>query len=194
MFTAWGYEVEDLPPICDIDTYNQMTGDTHAGDPGLENALAAASIAIRNVCGWHVAPSLECTARLTADGRLVKLPARLVTAISSVKENDELLTAGQFEARHDGLLRRCGFQNWAHGWDAIEVVYDAGFSLEAVPDLVNIVSHVVDVALSVPSGVTGETAGNVSITYSANEGIAARAVYNIRWALEPYRVVDSRAV
>ena len=195
MYTAWGYEVDELPPLCDVETYNTITGNSHAGDSRIESALAAASNAVRDVCGWHVAPSLECTATLTADGRLVKLPARFITAITSVQEDGNELQVGQWEASHTGLLRRCCFKNWSSSWDAVRVVYDAGFDIEAVPQLSDIVAKIVDAVLTVPQGVASETAGNVSITYNTtNYAIASATAYKMRWALEPYRVVTSRAL
>lgn len=195
MFTPWGYELESLPPIMTVEQYNTITGGEHAGDSRLESALDAASMAVRNLCGWHVAPSLECVATVTPRGRLVQLPARLITAISEVVDGGTELTAGQWEASHTGLIRRCEFKNWTRGFDTVKVTYDAGFDLDACADLKDITLHIVDAALSIPSGVASETAGNVSISYMGNAtAVAALAADRMTRGLTPYRLVSAHAV
>ena len=194
MFTPWGYEVEELPPIMDAEDYLAKFGGVHASDAGLAAALDAASAAVRNVCGWHVAPSLECVANVTAEGRLVRLPARLVTAISEVSENGAALSTGAYEAHTNGLLRRCEFANWASGWQAVHVEYSAGFDVDACPDLADVLARIVDAALTVPAGVASETAGNVSISYSAAQGaLAASSALAYAPLLGVYMLVGAHA-
>lgn len=189
MYTPWGYEVESLPPIISASDYQTITGRT-----ATDEAVKAASAAIRNVCGWHVAPSIECTASVVPNGRLLNLPARYVSAISSVTESGESLTSGDYEARQDGLIRRCGFRNWGQDWQGITIVYTAGFSLDAVPDLADIAIKIIDAAQSVPVGVASETAGNVSISYdTAVSAVSAQAALAYAFALAPYKLVSSHA-
>lgn len=194
MHTPWGYTVDALPPMVDVDTFDAATGNRWYGDERTEAALAAASAAIRNVSGWHICPSLDCTATITARGKVAKIPAKLVTAIESVTEDGVELGAGQFEARHDGLLRRCQFRNWTPTWDGIVVSYEAGYEVDAVPDLVAAVVQVAEAVLAVPTGVASESAGGVSVSYStAAASVAASMTTQLVDALAPYRLVSSHA-
>lgn len=195
MITAWGYEVsEDLQPIISRTKFNQITGNAYASNPRVEAAIAAASQAIRNYCGWHVSPSLGCTAYPVAGGKLIRLPASCVSAIGSVTEDGIELQSGQYEWRRDGLIRRCNFTNWSCSWGGIEVEYTAGYDAEAVPDLVEAVCAIASGVLAVAAGVTSESADGVSISYSSSaSSIAAALTSQQKSALEPYKVVNSHA-
>ena len=60
--SPWGYIVdsESLPNfISDID-FNNFTNGKFAKDTQVQKIIPAATEAIRNYCGWHVAPSLTC--------------------------------------------------------------------------------------------------------------------------------------
>ena len=77
MRTAWGYDVDDLAPLLSVEAFNTMTGGIYAGNDRVESALVAASQAIRNYCGWHICPSLECMengTRLRWNTRQVSVP------------------------------------------------------------------------------------------------------------------------
>lgn len=194
MRTAWGYEVSDLTPLLSVADFNSMTGSAYAGNPRVEAALKAASQAVRNYCGWHICPSLQCTAYPAGGGKLIRLPAGYVSAIASVTEDGETLHEGQYEWRRDGLLRRACFRNWPSGFDSIAVTYTAGFDIAAVPDLAEAVRAIAEGVISVSAGVTSETADGVSISYSANaSSIAAALTYQQKAALEIYKVVSSHA-
>ena len=194
MRTAWGYDVSELAPLLSVADFNSMTGNAYAGNGRVEPALKAASQAVRNYCGWHICPSLQCTAYPVGGGKIIKLPASYVSAITSVTENGKALTGGQYEWRFDGLLRRSQFMNWAHEWGAIEVVYTAGFSIDAVPDLAEAIRAITEGVLAVSAGVVSESADGVSISYSANaSSIAAALTAAQKDALEIYKVVSSHA-
>lgn len=194
MITAWGYEVSDLEPIITADEFNELTNDTYASNPRVASAVAAASQAVRNYCGWHITPSMDCVCYPIADGKLLKIPAGYVSAISSVTEDDTELESGQYEWRHDGLMRRCSFRFWSRLWDGIKVEYTAGYDAEAVPDLVEAVCAIAAGVLAVSAGVTSESADGVSISYSASaSSIAAALTAQQKSALEPYRVVNGHA-
>ena len=192
MYTPWGYEVEDLPPIISEDELNAATGNAHAGDVRLIAAIDAASAAIRNECGWHVSPPLTCTAHLSPDGKVAKLPANLVTEIKSVTEDGKELAPGEYEARHDGLMRRACFRNWSRRWDGVTVEYVAGH--EITPELSSLAINLVEAALTTPTGVASESAGGVSISYrAAATTIAAAAIGGAASVLAPYRLVSAHA-
>ena len=197
MLTAWGYEIDGsgIPPLLTADAFDDITGGRHVGDPRAEMALAAASQAVRNACGWHVAPSLACTARLTADGRLAKLPAGCVTAVASLAEDGVELEEGHaFEWRRDGLLRRLGWRNFSQGWDAIVVEYTAGFDADAVGDLAFAVAGIAEAVLAVAPGVTSESADGVTVSYSATaQSVASAMTPQFAAQLMPYRLVSAHA-
>lgn len=197
MLTAWGYEVDGggVPPLLSVDDFDSMTGGRYAGDLRGAAALNAASQAVRNACGWHVAPSLECRAvPLAVQPRLVQLPANAVTAVSSVTENGAELARGEYEWRRDGLVRRACFKTWPQGWGAVEVAYTAGYEAGAVPDLAEAVRAIAEGVLAVSAGVVSESADGVSISYSANaSSVAAALTEQQRAALAPYRLVSAHA-
>lgn len=196
MRTAWGYDVEELEPLISVWEFNEMTGGAYNGNSRVEPALAAASQAIRNYCGWHVCPSLECTAYPAGGGKIARLPAGYVSDILSITEDGEELSESQYEARSDGLIRRTEFKNWSCGWDSIEVSYVAGFEIKAVPDLAEAVRAIAEgvIAVAGSAGVMSESADGVSISYSANaSSIAAALTAAQKNALEAYKVVNSHA-
>ena len=195
MRTIWGYDVESLEPILTADDFNDLTNGIYADNPRAEAAVLAASQAVRNYCGWHISPSVECTAHPVGGGRIAKLPAGYVSEIESITVDGTALTTDQYEWRSDGLIRRTDKRKWTKTWDGIEVAYTAGYSNDAIPDLMEAVCSVAAGVLSVSPGVTNESADGVSISYSANaSSIAAALTSSQKCALEPYRLVSSHAV
>jgi len=165
----------------------------------VDTALAAASQAVRNACGWHVSPSMKCKAKVTATGKLAKLPTCYVSAVDHVKELQEdgtwaSLTSGEYEWRDDGLLRRTCFKQFPTWWDAVKAEYDAGYDAAAVPDLAFAVVGIAEGVLSLPTGVASESADGVSISYSAQAQSVANAMTSqFAASLAPYRLVSSHA-
>ena len=193
MRTAWGYDTDHIEPLLSVEDFNAMTGGAHSGNTDrLRAALEAASQAIRNYCGWHISPSLDCKAYTEGDGKLIKLPASYVSEIKSVIEDGVELTSGEYEWRFDGLLRRACFRNWSGRWNAIEIDYTAGYDIAAVPDLAEAVRAITESVLAVSAGVMSESADGVSISYSVNaSSIAAALTPQYKYALEIYKVVSS---
>ncbi len=197
MHTPWGYEVSGaLPALLDAEKFAEMTGNRHSGDIRVQHALDAASAAVRGRCGWHVSPSVECIARVTAQGRMAVLPARFVTAVSSVSDGGTALGGGEYEARSDGLLRRCCFKIWCPSWEAVKVTYTAGFEQSECADLLDVVAHLAEVALNSSSGVLSESAGGVSVSYdtSTQDIAAALEGRGIASILSSYRLVSAHAL
>lgn len=194
MRTAWGYDIEgaSLEPLLSVAQFDTMTGNAYQGNPRVEPALKAASQAIRNYCGWHICPSLKCDAYPAGGSKVIKLPASYVSEIVSVHEEGTELGDGQYEWRHEGLLRRCCFRNWSGKWDAVEVSYRAGYSIAAVPDLAEAIRAITEGVIAVSAGVISESADGVSISYSASaSSIAAALTTQQKAALEIYKVVSS---
>ena len=196
MRTVWGYDVsnESLPPIITVEQFHTMTGNAFAGNPRAETAVKAASQAIRNFCGWHISPSLSCTANPVGGAVVIKLPAAYVSAISGITENGETLTSDAYEWRKDGLIKRKYPDRWSDTWDGIVVSYTAGHTADAVPDLAEAVCSIAAGVLSVSPGIVSESADGVAISYSANAAsIAAALTSQQKSALEPYRMVSAHA-
>lgn len=193
MFTPWSYDIalEDLPPLVSESDFETMTNGAYSNELLVNTALAAASAAVRNVCGWHVAPSAECVAKVTASGNLAKLPAGYVSAVESVRTRDgsELDIP---EWRHDGLMRS---KDFPQTWDGLEVAYTAGYDFEAIPDISYAVVGIAEGVLSLPKGVASESADGVAITYlSQAQSIAASMTDAFKSQLAPYRLVSSHGV
>ena len=191
MRTAWGYEVSgEIQPIISEEQFNQMTGSAYSGNTRIESALAAASQAIRNYCGWHVAPSMSCVAYPEGGSPVMRLPAGYVSSVTKVTEGSEELS--DYEWRSDGLLRRD--RNWPDKWESVKVEYAAGYDAAAVPDLAETVCSIVSGVLSISAGVSSESADGVTISYRQDaSSIAASLTSQQRSALEPYKVISSHA-
>ena len=192
MRTVWGYDVDQLDPIISWDEFHDRTNGAYIDNPRAESALYAASQAVRNYCGWHVCPSVTCTIHPQGGDKVLKLPVGYVSAITSVTEDGVALDSGQYEWRHDGLMRRACFRRWSPRWDGIEVVCAAGYDVDAVPDLSEAVCAIAAGVLSVAAGVVSESADGVSISYSQSaSSIAAGLTAQQKTALEAYKVVSS---
>lgn len=201
MRTAWGYDVDasSLPPLLSVAEFKTMTGGRYDDDRA-ELAIGAASAAIRNACGWHISPSLGCTAVLTAEGKLARVPAAYVSEISKVEERGktrtwvELMVPGEAEWSHNGIIRRCCFKAFPSGLDAVRIAYIAGFDIDAVPDLAQAVMGIAEGVLALPAGVTSESAGGVSVSYASSaSSIAGALTSGLMAQLAPYKVVGSHA-
>lgn len=194
MMTPWGYEMESIPPLVSVEEFNAMTGGAHASNPRVEAALLAASSAIRNYCGWHVCPSAVCTAYPDGGANIIRLPAALVSAVSSVSEDGAELDSGAYEWRRDGLVRKKKCTVWSDSWGGISVQYTAGYDVSAVPDLAEAVRAITEGVLAVAPGVSSESADGVTISYSANAATIASALTTSQQAaLAPYKVVNAHA-
>lgn len=193
MRTPWGYDVaETLEPLLSAEEFDERTQGAFSGNPRAESALNAASQVVRNYCGWHICPSVDCTAEPFGEGRIRRLPAAYVSAVESVTENGETVDPSAYEWRKDGLIRRSG--RWADGWNAVEVTYTAGYDIDAVPDLAEAVTAIAAGVLSVSAGVQSESADGVSISYSTSaSSIAAGLTGTQKSALEAYKVVTAHA-
>ena len=191
MRTVWGYDVSGtIEPLISEGTFHSITNFAYANNPRVEAALKAASQTVRNYCGWHISPSMTCTATPAGGSTVLNLPAAYVSKINSIKENNVTIT--DYKLRKDGLVKRG--HPWCGEWGAIEVSYDAGYEEDAVPDLVEAVCAITSGVLSVSAGVISESADGVSISYSASaSSIAAALTSQQKSALEPYKVVNSHA-
>lgn len=199
--TNWGYTIsgDTLPDLITVEEFNAYTANKHAGDTRIASEIKAASQAVRNYCGWHVAPAADCimaehllygNGRVKRVGRdlLIQLPARYVSAVSSVTV-DGVEYSG-FACDADGIIHVFDVPAMSRK-SVISVEYNAGIPDSMSDSIKEILASRINHALSTSVGVTSETAGGMSVTYSAGWANSARASAlpdDSKEALSSYRV------
>lgn len=213
--TQWGYLVntQNLPDLISISEFNALTGNKYAGDTRVSATIPSATSAIRNYCGWHIAPSLECVMvynvhdlrdAFVGSDLLVQLPATFITCVKKIvlgakydadanEWTGDVINGTDFERYDfgvgDGLLRIYD----ANGLDRrakILVHYEAGLpdkSIGAVKELAaNLMTH----SIASSHGINSESAGGVSISYSSAWAGGSSSVLNSdsKEVLSPYKV------
>ena len=204
LLTTWGYTITDAGALADMlsaEEFNVMTANKYAGDVRIPDNIKAACMAIRNYCGWHVYPQQACSFSerlLMGNGRikragadyLVQLPAAFVPSVSSVTIDGETWTDYAVEA--NGLLRLFDvYDRRITRKTEIAVQYAAGIPSSLMGAIKELIAHRVTHALASSAGVQSETAGGVSVTYSANWINSSRATAladDNKEVLAPYRV------
>lgn len=211
MITPWGYELlteSQLENFVTPQEVDDFTGGRFRGDVRVQANIAPATSSIRNYCGWHIAPSLECACMVnikdlrnafTGSDLMVQLPARLVTSISSILlnakynsatdrwEGDEL-TDYDFET--NGMLQIYDVAR-PDRRSKLRIVYQAGYSLDDIPLIKELTAHRISHACSSSYGINSETAGGVSVSYNASWAGNTRSTAlpdDNKEILEPYRV------
>ena len=192
MLTPWGYEVDELPDLITVSDFNAATNNRYAGDARIEPAIASASAAIRAWCGWHVAPVLDCTITLDGEAGDIWLPTNALASVTSAKVGGEDVTVTGSNRRGRVRLahKACGLGN-------VEVGYVAGYDVAACPDLMGVVVQRVMASVAMTTyGVSQETAGGVSISYSGSALSDLGSAFlpdSVKAALSTYRLVRSHA-
>ncbi len=202
LVTNWGYTLTDADTLTGMlspEEFDYFTADKYSGDMRTYSNISAASSAIREYCGWHVYPSAPCELSTTFfDGRvttrrgtvLIQLPAKYVTSVSLVKIGETEYTSFVFET--NGLLKiydvaLAGLREFT----PVVIDYTAGLPDALMDGIKELVAHRVTHALASSGGIQSETAGGVSITYSANWTNSARATAladDNKEVLAPYRI------
>lgn len=159
--TPWGYTVEgELSTLVTLANFKLLCPGLSSTDEQITAVLKAVSSAVRDYCGWHVSPSLQCTYTGDGDGRLLVLPGMGVTAVSSLEVENTAITAYEWTAAGMVRLKSGVFPD---SWRSVECVYTAGFSSDAIGQ---VVAQIASNALAAAPGVANERAGNVSIQYN----------------------------
>lgn len=210
--TPWGYmiDAETLPDLLTVAEFNASTGNKFQGDVRIPANIPSASQAIRNYCGWHVSPSLECgmlyriqdirDAFIGSD-LLIQLPATFVTSVSKIvigaKWNEtiqdwdgEIITdPEEFDLSTNGVLRV--YDVGVRGRKSrIFIRFTAGFPDTAIPSIKEVATDLVSHAVANPYGVNSEAAGGVSVSYSstwANQAGSTSLASNTREVLNAYK-------
>lgn len=192
MLTPWGYEVDELPDLITVSDFNAATNSRYAGDARIEPAIAAASAAIRAYCGWHVAPVLDCSITLDGEAGDIWLPTNALASVTSAKVGGEDVTVTGSNRRGRVRLahKTCGLGN-------VAIDYVAGYDVAACPDLMGVVVQRVMASVAMTTyGVSQETAGGVSISYSGSALSDLGSAFlpdSVKAALSTYRLVRSHA-
>jgi hypothetical protein len=194
VLTPWGYHVTDaLPALISAEDFEAyMGGRIKASDERVSPMLSAVSSAARSYCRWHVSPTLSCVWTGSGSGRTIKLPALFVSSLTSVTETRNgvfsALVDGQFEWCEEGLIRRCQWIDWPHGWRSVVIEYEAGIDSDA---LSSIVAQIAANAIAAAPGIFEEHVGQVGVTYNqASSGVAGGITLMDRdkELLSPYRL------
>lgn len=176
MITSWGYEilnVDRLPEILNAGEFNAMTANKFACDQRIQSMITSITASIRNYCGWHVAGNIECSVSYTFDDLhvtrhghdlLIQLPSRCATAITKIMINDIEINPQHFYLKQSGLLRIYNLCKFYNRYDIITINFMSGLSDEA--GIKGVIASRVSNALSGTAGISSETAGGVSISYS----------------------------
>ena len=200
LLTNWGYSLVggNLPDLITRAEFDDFTADKYAGDMRTGKNIAAASAAIRNYCGWHVYPSAACDLATTFfDGRvtrvgsdvMIQLPATYVSKVTKVSIDN--VERSQYVIGANGLMKVYGIYGYLPEYCPVFVEYEAGLPNELPKSIKELVAHRVTHALASSDGIQSETAGGVSVTYSANWTNSARATAladDNKQVLEPYRL------
>lgn len=185
--TKWGYEVAGcgLPPLMTANQLLVLAPGLSSTAEAITAVLESTSAAVRDYCGWHISPNLECTFVGDGEGRLLMLPAMGVTEVSSLKADGSELSGYEWTAA--GMVRlKCGL--FPSAWRSVECTYKAGFDSAAVQQAV---AQIALNALVAAPGVREEHAGQVGITYNqTGSGISGGVTLleRDRAMLAPYRL------
>lgn len=172
--TLWGYDinVETLPPLLSVEEFNRITLGKYASDQRACSALSAASTSIRNYVGWHLAANYECEVTYAyydlhvtrnKHGISILLPTRFLSSVVKVEMDDVDVTESVFQIKRRGqvdlLHCPCFFKK-------VKITFMSGLIDDG--GLKALVANRVSNALSGPVGVSSESAGGVSISYSSS--------------------------
>jgi hypothetical protein len=168
--------VDAFATVADMEERSRgaITAATH---PFLQRELDAASRAIRNACGWHIAP--KTTLKFTRVSRMpsiVFLPAMQIASVDAVwlngYETDLSLVEWDRDSGETNIYAR-----------AVEIDYLAGY--ETVPeDLVVLTLELASGALGTDN-ILREQGGAVAVTYARTSGSLLRDDFT---RLDPYRI------
>lgn len=159
MVTNWGYEVKNLPPIISANEFSAANPGLSSSTGRIQAVLGDVSAAVRDYCGWHVAPNLQCKLIGNGEGHLLMLPAMGVTSVESLTIDGVEVEAFEWTAAGMVRISRC----FPKKWRSVECVYNAGFASAAVG---SVVAQVAANMLVASPGVAEEHVGSAGITYN----------------------------
>jgi hypothetical protein len=148
----------------------------------------AAQEAIRQYCGWHIAPNISETMIVDADGgRTLLIPSKHVTNISSITiDGEELLDS--YDWSEAGIIQlRSG--HWPNRLRAVTVTLEHGWKPEDIPHIQQLILDLAKRARSQPTVASQSTNGS-SVTNWNNGGkpLGIQLMDVEKDMLEPYRL------
>lgn len=160
--TPWNYFVDsEIKPLISVEEFDLLTTNSFSSKDDEKLAkINGVSAAIRNYCGWHISPVMQCTYIGEGQGRILVLPAM---AVRSVESLTVLGNQRDYEWRQSGLVRlKSGV--FPDEWQSVVCEYEAG--IENDSSLSEIVAQIVSNALAAAPGIAEEHAGGVGATYN----------------------------
>lgn len=141
-------------------------GAISAADERAPIILDGASRAIRNFCGWNVAPAEDLSVTLDGGGSVLYLPSLQVNRVTALTVRGAAVSTADFEwSRLTGNVRSRSSAYWPETWGGIVVEFNSGH-VEIPADIKQIVLQVSAMALSSPTGATREQAGAVAMAWA----------------------------
>ena len=214
--SPWGYiyDAETLPDFLTATEFNNYTASKFAGDTRVTSNIPSATASIRNFCGWHISPSLDCGMlyrvmdlrdAFSYGDLIIQLPATFVTDVAKVVldakwnegagdwDGEVIEDSDRFDfGMGDGLLRVYDVGQRDRK-SRIFVKYTAGFPGTDIPDIKELTANMVTHAVTSPYGVSSEAAGGVSISYSptwSNQAGSTALANDTREVLEAYKLKE----
>lgn len=142
--------------------------------PSEEDRLLQAEQAVRDYCGWHIAPPRTDTVTLAGPvSRRLMLPSLYVTDVVSVTVDGIVQVPDvDYTVHREGYIeRRSGWRSW---WaaDLIEVVFTHGFEFPPA-SVTAAVQALAQNAIGNPGGLTRKTVGPFAEAYSPSADLLA---------------------
>ncbi len=208
--TPWGYiaDTEAFPNFISKAEYDLFTAGKFGADLRITANIPSASEAIRDYCGWHIYPNLTCGMlysvlnlrdAFVGPDLLIQLPATYVTGIEKIVLNAVFNSSTGFYEGDEYTDYDAGMGNGhLKVYDVgnidrkskIFVKYNAGF--ETAPNrLKELAADRVTHSVTNPYGVSSESAGGVSVSYSgiwSGSSNASALPSDSREILEAYKV------
>jgi hypothetical protein len=138
---------------------NGSGGRLIATDPRVIGLAKATGQAIRNYCGWHVAPQVTETRVFDGDGgSLLQLPTLHLIEVDELRVGGQVVTDPEWSELGSIRVRT------PDRYRSVEVTFTHGYDLERVADLVAVGEQVARNAASSPMGYIQESIGSRNVT------------------------------
>lgn len=211
--TAWGYvaDYETLPDFITAQEFSKFTNGKFGYDERIAANIPSATASIRNYCGWHVSPSLDCGLYLSikdlhyafvGGDLLIQLPATYVSEVSKVvlnavwnnNEDDwdgDVLDGNAYDMGMGNGLVRIYDVGYLDRRSKVFIKYKAGLPGSEISAIKELTAHRVTHAVSSSYGINSETAGGVSVSYNSSWAGNTRSTAlpdDNKDVLEPYKV------
>ncbi|AKV56122.1 hypothetical protein AB656_03985 [Bifidobacterium actinocoloniiforme DSM 22766] len=151
--------------------------------------LKAAQASVRSYCGWHIAPNVEQTLTLDAEGgRTLMLPSLHVTGLSRITVDGRDVT-GEVDWSQTGMVSlRSG--SFPDRFRSVIVTMSSGYEVDEVPDVVSIILKLANRAATGPGVVASQSVNGSSVSYLTAGGapLSTPLLQIEKDALEPYRL------